>query len=189
MLSLQEPSTSIENEYPPCFLISIFVQAVYSESATSAGFILTPMMIGSVIGSMIGGTMQTKVLFRRLMTISVISCFAGMLLLANMSPDTARLRLTLFMMISGFGVGFSFSLLPSASMNDLEPRYRGSANPANSFMRSLGRTLGVTIFGTIQTNVLTNRLADAFNGMKGAQSQVGDPQAIFLEGVRSQILK
>jgi len=74
-------------------------------------------------------------------------------------------------------------------MNDLEPRYRGSANPANSFMRSLGRTLGVTIFGTIQTNVLTNRLADAFNGMKGAQSQVGDPQAIFLEGVRSQILK
>ncbi|MCY7570358.1 MFS transporter, partial [Bacillus safensis] len=60
--------------------------------------------------------------FRRLMTISVISFFAGMLLLANMSPDTARLWLTLFMMISGFGVGFSFSLLPSASMNDLEPR-------------------------------------------------------------------
>ncbi|MFP3637302.1 MFS transporter, partial [Bacillus sp. SIMBA_033] len=80
----------------------IFVQAVYGESATSAGFILTPMMIGSVIGSMIGGTMQTKVPFRRLMTISVISFFAGMMLLANMSPDTARLWLTLFMMISGF---------------------------------------------------------------------------------------
>lgn len=167
--------------------IPIFVQAVYGESATSAGFILTPMMIGSVIGSMIGGTMQTKVPFRRLMTISVISFFAGMLLLANMSPDTARLWLTLFMMISGFGVGFSFSLLPSASMNDLSPRYRGSANSTNSFMRTLGMTLGVTIFGTIQTNVLTNRLADAFSGMKGASSQVGDPQAIFQEGARSQI--
>ena len=35
--------------------------------------------------------------------------------------------------------------------------------------------------------MLTNRLADAFSGMKGAPSQVGDPQAIFQEGARSQI--
>lgn len=31
--------------------IPIFVQSVYGSSATSAGFILTPMMIGSVIGA------------------------------------------------------------------------------------------------------------------------------------------
>ncbi|MGE6632257.1 MDR family MFS transporter [Bacillus sp. NPDC077027] len=167
--------------------IPIFVQAVYGESATSAGFILTPMMIGSVIGSMIGGTMQTKVPFRRLMIISVISFFVGMLLLANMTPETKRMWLTLFMMVTGFGVGFSFSLLPSASMNDLEPRFRGSANSTNSFMRSLGMTLGVTIFGTIQTNVLSNRLEDAFSGMKGAANQLGNPQEIFQAGARAQI--
>ncbi|MCY9001958.1 multidrug efflux MFS transporter Bmr3 [Bacillus spizizenii] len=172
--------------------IPIFVQSVYGSSATSAGFILTPMMIGSVIGSMIGGIFQTKASFRNLMLISVTAFFIGMLLLSNMTPETARVWLTVFMMISGFGVGFNFSLLPAASMNDLEPRFRGSANSTNSFLRSFGMTLGVTIFGTVQTNVFTNKLSDAFSGMKGsagsgAAQNIGDPQEIFQAGTRSQI--
>ncbi|GIN83044.1 hypothetical protein J5TS4_36220 [Bacillus sp. J5TS4] len=150
------------------------------------------MMIGSVIGSMIGGIFQTKASFRNLMLISVIAFFIGMLLLSNMTPDTARVWLTVFMMISGFGVGFNFSLLPAASMNDLEPRFRGTANSTNSFLRSFGMTLGVTIFGTVQTNVFTNKLNDAFSGMKGsagsgAAQNIGDPQEIFQAGTRSQI--
>lgn len=168
--------------------IPIFVQAVYGSSATSAGFILTPMMLGSVLGSMIGGVFQTKVSFRNLMVLSVLSFFIGMLLLGNMSPDTARYMLTVFMLVAGFGVGFNFSLLPSASMNDLEPRYRGSANSTNSFLRSFGMTLGITIFGTIQNNVFTNKLADAFRGMGGTgPMQLGDPQQIFQPETRSQI--
>ncbi|AOT99868.1 MDR family MFS transporter [Bacillus velezensis] len=170
--------------------IPIFVQAVYGSTATSAGFILTPMMIGSVIGSMIGGIFQTKVRFRNLMLISVVAFFIGMLLLSNMTPDTARTMLTVFMLISGFGVGFNFSLLPAASMNDLEPRYRGSANSTNSFLRSFGMTLGVTIFGTIQTNVFTNKLTDSFSGMKGAggaMQNIGNPQDIFQAGTRAHI--
>ncbi len=171
--------------------IPIFVQAVYGSSATSAGFILTPMMLGSVLGSMIGGIFQTKFRFRSLMIVSVISFFIGMLLLGNMTPDTARAWLTVFMLISGFGVGFSFSLLPAASMNNLDPRYRGTANSTNSFLRSFGMTLGVTIFGTIQTNVFSNKLTDSFSGMKGsagaAAQNMGDPQEIFQAGTRSHI--
>ncbi|MCI4139563.1 MFS transporter, partial [Bacillus vallismortis] len=85
-------------------------QAVYGSSATSAVFILTPMMIGSVIGSMIGGIIQTKASFRNLMLISVSAFFIGMLLLSNMTPESARVWLTVFMMVTGFGVGFYFSL-------------------------------------------------------------------------------
>ena len=124
------------------------------------------------------------------MLISVVAFFIGMLLLSNMTPDTARTMLTVFMLISGFGVGFNFSLLPAASMNDLEPRYRGSANSTNSFLRSFGMTLGVTIFGTIQTNVFTNKLTDSFSGMKGAggaMQNIGNPQEIFQAGTRAHI--
>ncbi len=75
-------------------------------------------------------------------------------------------------------------------MNDLEPRYRGSANSTNSFLRSFGMTLGVTIFGTIQTNVFTNKLTDSFSGMKGAggaMQNIGNPQEIFQAGTRAHI--
>ncbi|CAM3834606.1 MDR family MFS transporter [Mesobacillus zeae] len=170
--------------------IPIFVQAVYGGTAKNAGLILMPMMLGSVVGSGIGGGFQTKTSFRNLMVISIVSYFAGMFMLSSMTPDTSRLALTLFMILVGFGVGFSFSLLPTASIHNLDPRYRGSANSTNSFLRSLGMTLGVTIFGAIQNNAFTNELKDAFAGMQGGGApnmNLGDPQQLFQSGQRSQI--
>ncbi|TDQ41106.1 MDR family MFS transporter [Aureibacillus halotolerans] len=158
--------------------IPIFVQAVYGGSATSAGFILTPMMIGSVVGSMVGGTLQTKVSFRNLMIVSVLFFIAGMALLATMTPETSRILLTVFMVLAGLGVGFSFSLLPSASINGLDARYRGSANSTNSFLRSFGMTLGITVFGTIQANVLQNKLSG---------NVAADPQALLQANMREQM--
>ncbi|MGE8203993.1 MDR family MFS transporter [Heyndrickxia sp. NPDC080065] len=171
--------------------IPIFVQAVYGGSATNAGLILTPMMLGSVAGSAMGGIFQTKTSFRNLMIISVIAYFIGMFLLGNMTPDTARYLLTIFMIIVGFGMGFSFSLLPTASIHDLEPRYRGSANSTNSFLRSFGMTLGITILGTVQNKVFTQDLKDSFKGMQGTHDHsmfnLSDPHQLFQASERAKI--
>lgn len=40
--------------------IPIFVQGVYGGTATNSGLILTPMMLGSVVGSQIGGGLRLK---------------------------------------------------------------------------------------------------------------------------------
>jgi EmrB/QacA subfamily drug resistance transporter len=170
--------------------IPIFVQAVYGGSATNAGLILTPMMLGSVFGSAVGGIFNTKTSFRNLMTISVICYFAGMLLLGTITPDTSRTLLTLYMILTGFGMGFSFSLLPIASIHNLEPRFRGSANSTNSFLRSFGMTLGVTIYGAIQNNVFTSKMTDAFKGMQGSPDTAGlmeDPRQLFQSDARAEI--
>ncbi|WP_145946433.1 MDR family MFS transporter [Paenibacillus sp. Y412MC10] len=171
--------------------IPIFVQAVYGGSATNAGLILTPMMLGSVAGSAIGGIFSTKTSYRNLMIMSIIFYLGGMYLLSTLTPDTARIYLTIFMIIVGFGMGFSFSLLPTASQHNLEPRFRGTANSTNQFLRSLGMTMGITIFGTIQNNLFTNRLAENFKGMGGgansAMANVGSPQEIFQSANRAKI--
>ena len=122
--------------------IPIFVQAVYGGSAKNAGLILTPMMLGSVAGSSVGGIFLTKTSYRNLMFISIVSYILGMYFLGTMTVDTARFLLTIYMILVGFGVGFSFSLLPTASIHNLEPQYRGTANSTNSFLRSFGMTLG-----------------------------------------------
>lgn len=170
--------------------IPIFVQAVYGGTATNAGFILTPMMLGSVAGSMIGGIFQTKTSFRNLMVISIIAYAAGMFLLGTMTPETSRMLLTTYMVIVGFGTGFSFSLLPAASINNLAFQYRGSANSTNSFLRSFGMTLGVTIFGTIQNHVFTDKLEKGFAGFPGAGNammNMRNPQEIFSAAGRANI--
>ncbi|MFB7813194.1 MFS transporter [Paenibacillus chitinolyticus] len=170
--------------------IPIYVQAVFGGSATNAGLILTPMMLGSVAGSAMGGIFQTKTSFRNLMIISVFSFLAGMYLLGGLTPETNRALLTVFMIIAGFGVGFSFSLLPTASTYDLEPRYRGTATSTNSFLRSFGMTIGITIFGSIQANVFTDKIKTAFQGMNGggmAGIDMSNPQQIFQADKRALI--
>ena len=166
--------------------IPIFVQAVYGGTATNAGLILTPMMLGSVVGSAIGGIFQTKISYRNLMLLSIISFGIGMYLLGTMDPQTSRVLLTIYMIITGFGIGFSFSLLPTVSIHNMEPRFRGSATSTNSFFRSLGMTIGVTIFGSIQNSTFTANLKDAFKGIEHGSSMLnnlGDPSAIFRSDV------
>ncbi|RLQ93258.1 MDR family MFS transporter [Falsibacillus albus] len=169
--------------------IPIFVQAVYGGSATNAGFILTPLMLGSVAGSAFAGIFMTKTSYRNIMLVSIIAFIAGMSLLATMTPDTSRVLLTLFMILSGFGVGFSFSLLPNATVHKLDPRFRGSANSTNAFFRSFGMTIGITVFGAIQSKVFTNKLTDAFKGMQGGSQsfKMGNPQEIFQPETRKHI--
>ncbi|EKN69416.1 drug resistance MFS transporter [Neobacillus bataviensis LMG 21833] len=168
--------------------IPIFVQGVYGGTAKNAGLILTPMMLGSVAGSSVGGIFLTKTSYRNLMLISIVSYVIGMFFLGGMGVDTARWQLTLYMILVGFGVGFSFSLLPTASIHNLEPQYRGTANSTNSFLRSFGMTLGVTIFGTIQGNVFQDKLKAAFAGMQGGGNfKMGDPREIFQASERAKI--
>ncbi|MFK9089972.1 MDR family MFS transporter [Bacillus salipaludis] len=168
--------------------IPIFIQGVYGGTAKNAGLILTPMMLGSVAGSSVGGIFLTKTSYRNLMLISIVSYVVGMFFLGTMTVDTARWLLTLYMILVGFGVGFSFSLLPTASIHNLEPQYRGTANSTNSFLRSFGMTLGVTIFGTIQGNVFQDKLKAAFAGMQGGGNfKMGDPREIFQASERAKI--
>ena len=95
------------------------------------------------------------------------------------------------MVLVGFGVGFSFSLLPSASMHKMDYRYRGSANSTNSFFRSLGLALGITIFGAIQTKLLTSEMTIGFAKLGGGgqdiRGSIGNIQTVFQPETRANI--
>ncbi|MCZ2991055.1 MFS transporter, partial [Acinetobacter baumannii] len=125
--------------------IPIFIQGVLGGSASNAGLILTPMMVGSVIGSQTGGQLASRTSYRNIMMVSGVFFVLGIYLLSTLTMDTPRLLVTLFMILAGLGVGFSFSVLSMSSIHKLEMRDRGSATSTNSFFRSLGMTLGVTI--------------------------------------------
>ena len=174
---------------PLTVYIPIFVQSVYGGSATNAGLILTPMMLGSVVGSAVAGIFQTKTSFRNIMFVSIVSFAIGMSLLSTMTPETSRTLVTIFMTLAGLGVGFSFSLLPTSSNHNLDARYRGTANSTNSFFRSLGMTVGITIFGGIQSNVFNNQLIEAFKGQSQGMAFLAntDLSSIFQSGQRELI--
>ncbi|AJY74427.1 MDR family MFS transporter [Paenibacillus beijingensis] len=144
--------------------IPIFVQGVFGESASNSGLILMPMMLGVVAGSQVGGVLSTRTSYRNTMLLSAACFTIGILLLGTLSPDTSRAMVTVYMILSGFGVGFSFSVLNMSAIHHFDMRQRGAATSTTTFIRSLGMTLGISIYGIVQRNEFTNQITNAFQG-------------------------
>jgi EmrB/QacA subfamily drug resistance transporter len=171
--------------------IPIFIQGVLGGSATNSGLVLLPMMLGTTVSAQLGGFLASKMSYRNVMIIFTVIFVVGMYLLSTLSPDTTRLTVTMYMIIAGLGIGASFSVLGMAAIHHFDETQRGAASSTNSFVRSLGMTLGITIFGIIQRNLFTNKLADAFHGMPQVPQGVTfkDPRAILSPEARSHIPK
>jgi len=163
--------------------IPIFVQGVNGGSATHSGLILLPMTLGSVLAAQIGGFLAAKTSYRNVMIASALIFILGTFLLSTLTPETSRWLLTVYMIVAGIGVGFSFSVLGMAGMHGFDARQRGSASSTMSFIRSLGMTVGLTVFGILQRNELTAKLTAAFGGGAAGAAPGGDS----LSGIRESL--
>jgi len=170
--------------------IPIFVQGVNGGSATNSGLILLPLTLGSVVSAQIGAVLSMKTSYRNVMIVSALILTLGAYLLSTITPDTPRFMLVLYLVITGVGVGFSFSVLGMSSMHSFDERQRGSASATMSFVRSLGMTVGLTVFGILQRNTLTSKLSESFaegGGGAPAGESLGDLRESLTPEKRAQI--
>ena len=169
--------------------IPIFIQGVTGGSAINSGLLLLPMMLGTSVTAALGGQLSTKFSYRTVMIISAVIFIAGMLMLSTLSQNTSRWQIFLYMTIVGLGTGASFSVLGMAAIHHFESHQRGSATSTNSFLRSLGMTVGITVFGVIQRNVFSHKLAEDFSGQGQISADLSfkDPHTILSPVTRAAI--
>ncbi|MEF3304140.1 MDR family MFS transporter [Paenibacillus sp. GYB003] len=171
--------------------IPIFIQGVLGGSATNSGLVLLPMMLGSVVTATAGGFLISKFSYRAIMIPTLLLLALGLLLLTTLSTDSSRLQVTLYMIMVGLGIGASFSVLSNAAIHSFPTGQRGAASSTLNFLRSLGMTLGITVYGIVQSHALTRRLTDAFaesgSSAAGANLNIGDPHSLLSPAARAQI--
>jgi EmrB/QacA subfamily drug resistance transporter len=167
--------------------IPIYIQGVLGGTATNSGLVLLPMMLGSVVSATGGGALMNKISYRKVMIIFTVILAVGMILLMTLAPETSRFLVTLYMIIVGLGIGATFSVLPNAAIHHFDPSQRGSVNSTVSFIRSLGMTLGITVFGIIQRNEFTANLKDIFWGTGEGNMVESDPRVLLAPEARAQI--
>ncbi|THF83338.1 MDR family MFS transporter [Cohnella fermenti] len=168
--------------------IPVFIQGVLGGSATNSGLVLLPMMLGSVVTAAGGGALLAKLKYRSIMIPTTTLLVIGIALLTTLTTDTSRFMVTIFMILVGLGIGSSFSVLSNAAIHGFTARQRGSASSTLNFNRELGMTLGITVFGIIQSHVFLNRLTAAFSG--GQQTEgidLSDPSNILTPQTRDYI--
>ncbi|MEW9700469.1 MDR family MFS transporter [Paenibacillus sp. SI8] len=161
--------------------IPIFIQGVLGGSATNSGMVLLPMMLGSVVTATGGGVMMNKFSYRAIMIPTTFILVIGTALLTTLSPESPRWLVTIYMVIVGLGIGASFSVLSNAAIHLFDARQRGSASSTLNFLRSLGMTLGITVFGIVQSHSFTRKLTDAFAGAGQMPEgiQTSDPHTLL----------
>jgi len=165
--------------------IPLFIQGVFEGSATSAGLVLMPLMFSNVISSIVGGRLINKFSYRAILSVSVALVLLSVILLSTITIDTSKSMITIYMVIMGLGIGASFSTIPIAALTNIPFHQRGTVNSLNTFFRTIGSAIGVTIYGTLQSRHLQDAIQSKIDPAFAAK--LGDGRGLLQPEVREMI--
>jgi EmrB/QacA subfamily drug resistance transporter len=159
--------------------IPLFVQGVQGTGATEAGTVLTPLLMGWVVTSAIGGRLLLRFTFRQVMLSGMTLMLAGYLMLDSMNADTPRVIILRNVLFLGAGMGLSMITSMIAVQNSVARSQLGIATSTSQFFRSVGSAVGVAVMGTVLTQRLNQEMAGA--GASSAFHQFAENPNIFLQ--------
>jgi len=130
-----------------------FTQDVLLQKATNSGELLTPMMIGFIISSLVGGWLLSLTGRYKILALTGFAvATVGMFLLSRMTVNTTNPQLIVNMVITGLGIGVMMSLFTIIVQNAFPLKQIGEVTAALSFFRSMGGTIGLAVFGAVLIN-------------------------------------
>jgi hypothetical protein len=92
----------------------------------------------------------------------------GLFLLSTMGDHTSRVTSSVFMAVLGAGIGQTMNIVILATQNASPARDVGVATSSVNFFRSVGGSLGVSLFGALFTARFSHALVDAFGARAAA---------------------
>jgi MFS family permease len=174
--------------------LPLFVQGVLGNTATNSGVVLTPMMLGFIVSSTIGGQILSRTgRYKVLALAGFVVATAGMFLLSRMDVTTTDAVVVRNMAITGLGVGVLMSLFTIVVQNAFPFHQLGQVTASVQFFRSMGSTIGIAILGTVLTNQFQSGLqANLPATLKhtlppGKLAVLQYPQVLLAPGVEAKI--
>jgi EmrB/QacA subfamily drug resistance transporter len=130
--------------------LPLFMQGVLGVSATQSGNLLTPLLLGSVAGSIATGQANLRLrTYKPSAVVGSVLIAAGMILFARMDLLTGRAEVLRAMIIAGIGMGLLMPVYTVAVQNVAPRKHMGAATASTTFFRQIGSTVGVAVFGSL----------------------------------------
>ncbi|GGP55201.1 MDR family MFS transporter [Streptomyces abikoensis] len=143
-----------------------FLQVVHGVSPTLSGVHMLPMVAGLLIASTGSGQIVSRTGRYKVFPIAGTAVMTiGLLLLHQLDPAVSTAMMSTYFFVFGFGLGLVMQVLVLIVQNSVGYQDLGVATSGATFFRSIGASFGVSIFGTIFTNKLGPRIADALAGV------------------------
>ncbi|KAH6612261.1 major facilitator superfamily domain-containing protein [Chaetomium sp. MPI-SDFR-AT-0129] len=151
------------------YFLPIWFQAVLGVSPVDSGLRLLPVMLATVIGSILGGVLNSKLGYYTPLAI-VGSCITavGAGLLTTLQVDSGQAVWIGYQVVYGFGLGSSFQI-PNLSVQAALPK--GDV-PLGMALMFFGGFVGSTVFVSVGENVLANQLVRRLEGFPGFEPRL-----------------
>ena len=146
--------------------LPLYQQTVQGASATISGLLLTPMMVGVMITSLIAGQITTRTgRYKALPILGAGGMAVGMYLLSLLGVNTSRVTSGLYMVVLGLGMGFLMQMTTLLAQNSVQPRDIGVASSSRLFFQQIGGSIGVSAFGAVFARRLQEALTSVSPGV------------------------
>src|SRR2546428_1857600 len=148
--------------YAAILFVPLIYQGVLGTTATDSGALLTPLVGGLVVASVVTGQVMTRVRrYRFLGTFGFGVMAAGFWLLGQIRPGTDPAEVVRDLIVIGLGTGTTLPLYLSAAQSAVPQRLAGVATSQAQFWRNVGSTVGVAVLGSILSQQLPEKIQAA----------------------------
>lgn len=140
--------------------LPLYLQTVKGVSPTGAGLQLLPLMGGVLVSSIVAGRIISRI--GRYRMFPIIGTFLGacaLMLLGSVGEDDPLYLIYSYAGLLGLGIGMVMQVLILAAQNSVDMKLMGVATSGVTMFRSIGGSVGVSVFGALFTHGLQARMA------------------------------
>ena len=150
-----------------------FLQYVDGVSATTSGLRMLPLVIGLLTTSITAGTIVGRTGRYKVFPLSgTIVMGVGLFLISRLDEHTSIVLASASMVVLGAGIGLCMQVLTLIVQNTSSYADLGVATSGVTFFRTLGGSFGASVFGSLYSNFLTQRLPAALHASPGIDPRV-----------------
>lgn len=138
-----------------------FNQQVFGATASEAGLMLLPMVLGMMVTSIGTGQLVARFgKYKRFIVTGLGIAALGILSLVTLQPDSPYWHQGVIMAFVGLGLGMVMPILSLAVQNEFDHKDLGAATSSVQLFRGLGSTVGTAIFSGILTTGIMTAIGD-----------------------------
>ena len=132
-------------------LLAPWLQDLGGYPVETAGIVMAPRGLGTMVAMMIAGRLSNKVDARLLMAFGIILLSWSLYRMTSWTPDVSEWTMMFNTMLQGAGLGFVFIPLQVIAFATLDPALRTEGTALLSLLRNVGSAIGISVTGALVT--------------------------------------
>jgi MFS transporter, DHA2 family, multidrug resistance protein len=147
-------------------LMAPWLQNLANYPVETAGLIMAPRGIGTMVAMILSGRLANKIDPRWLMAVGICALSWSMYQMTGWTPDVAQWRIISIIVVQGAGLGLVFLPLQVLAFATLGPQYRTDGASLFSLFRNIGAAIGVSVTSSLlahNTQVLHQEIGSLVN--------------------------